>query len=108
MHLQPCPNCPDVYTSHVSGICSACRDGLASSINNAIRAIWAERGTIAEYGFPKSSGIPSTARAILDMVPERKTPPATPKQQEQAAGVARAVANLSNHEKRLGASRFQP
>jgi hypothetical protein len=60
------------------------------------------------YGFPKSSGIPETARAILDMVPERKTPQITEKQQQIGENIARAVKNLSHFEARLGASRYQP
>jgi hypothetical protein len=52
---------------------------------------------------------PDTARRILDMGRTQQAAP-VPQQpvDERAAGVARAVKNLSNHEKRLGASRFQP
>jgi hypothetical protein len=59
--------------------------------------------------FPKSSGIPSTARAILDIVPERKTPPVTPAQQQQGEGVARAVNRLNGgYEPRMGFHEYHP
>lgn len=53
-------------------------------------------------------GIPSTARAILDLVPGKRTPVLTERQQQQAEGIARALKNLSHYEHRLGASRYQP
>jgi hypothetical protein len=54
------------------------------------------------------SGIPATARAIMNIVPERKVPSLTDKQQQQAEGVARAVRNLSQVEHRVGAARWEP
>lgn len=54
-------------------------------------------GMVRMTGSP-SSGIPSTARAIMDLVPEKKTPPLTEKQQAAAEGVARAVQNLSRRD----------
>jgi hypothetical protein len=85
-----------------------------------------------EEDYPPQA-IPDTARRILDIgkpvVAQRGTDPqpvpithkydkatrtlvpvATPQQpvDERAAGIARAVANLSNHEHRLGASRWEP
>jgi hypothetical protein len=126
--MRGCPNHPTVFTMHPSGICAICR-AAADAGPTAIAPpysipagcqevgeyaakyvrpiIWADGGTLAQYGFPKSSGIPSTARAILDMVPERKVAPPKPAD-PRAEGIARAVANLSHSEKRLGASRFQP
>jgi hypothetical protein len=77
---------------------AAAHEPPPSSINNATRAIWADGGTLAEYGFPKSSGIPATARAILNMVPERKVAPLTDKQQAAADGVGRAVRALTRRD----------
>jgi hypothetical protein len=55
----------------------------------------------------RQEAIPDTARRILDMGRTQQavaTQPADPR----AEGIARAAANLNRHEKRLGASRFQP
>jgi hypothetical protein len=59
-------------------------------------------------GFNASRGLPATARAIMNIVPERKVPPLSDKQQQQASGLARAVANLNQHEPRCGSSRWVP
>jgi hypothetical protein len=58
-----------------------------------------------EEDYPPQA-IPDTARRILDI--GRTQQAAQQPVDERAAGVARAVANLSNHEHRLGAARFQP
>jgi hypothetical protein len=44
----------------------------------------------------------------MNIVPERKVPSLTDKQQQQAEGVARAVRNLSQVEHRVGAARWEP
>jgi hypothetical protein len=63
----------------------------------------------AEWTTPPDNCIPESARRILDMGRTQQAVP-VPQQpvDERSAGVARAVANLSNHEHRLGASRWEP
>jgi hypothetical protein len=59
------------------------------------------------FSVPPDNCIPESARRILDMGRTQQAvvqQPADPR----VAGIARAVANLSNHEKRLGASRWRP
>lgn len=60
-------------------------DDYAFLLNEAFAATF--------YGLPKSSGIPETARAILNIIPEKKVV-ATPEQKAQADNIDRAVRNI--------------
>jgi hypothetical protein len=53
-------------------------------------------------------GLPPTAQRILDLGRTQQVVELVQPVNLKAAGIARAVANLNDHEKRLGASRFQP
>jgi hypothetical protein len=136
--MRGCPNHPTVFTMHPSGICAICRaaadagptaiappysipaaaqeppavptDGMVECqfCDNKIapwdlvcKPCWAAGHRSHVY-----EPLPDSARRILDM--GRTQQAAQQPVDERAAGVARAVANLSNHEHRLGAARFQP
>jgi hypothetical protein len=90
--------------------CLNCGQALYAHSNEALRTLFdinRRDGKPPDNSAPQA--IPDTARRILDMGRTQQAAP-VPQQpvDERAAGVARAVKNLSNHEKRLGASRFQP
>jgi hypothetical protein len=59
------------------------------------------------FNLPKDNTVPASAQAILNIKPDPKPQPVQPVDM-RAAGMARAINNLSSHEPRLGASRYQP
>lgn len=83
----------DVYGVEPENECSFCDTKLPMG-QFTCQSCWDAGCRAVSYGLPKSSGIPETARAIMNIVPEKKVVPLTPKQEEQAQGVARAVENL--------------